>query len=159
MGQPFQRRCTKNSDVYPAVVLGLAIGMRPRAAARVLWGGVDFERKRLTFKDKTSKEKTRALSAWAVSELQAVHAIRKPAATDTVLGIHPDTVFHRFKKLRDAKGLSANVTLQGLRRKFIETLWKNGVEPQKVAAIAGNSVGVIQKHYAEMTAEQCREEV
>jgi hypothetical protein len=33
------------------------------------------------------------------------------------------------------------------------------VAPQKTASIAGNSVGVITKHYANLDAEQCRDAV
>ncbi|HYF48905.1 MAG TPA: tyrosine-type recombinase/integrase [Planctomycetota bacterium] len=149
---------TRGSDVYPAVVLGLAIGMRPRAAARLKWQDVDFDNAVLQVKDKTGS-RPRPLSKWAVAELQALHTKRNPKPEDGLLAMHPDTVFHEFKKVRDGKGLPATATLQALRRKFVQTLWQNGVEPQKVARIAGNSVGVIAKYYAELDAEHCRKEV
>lgn len=136
-------RC-KCSDIYPQFLLCLCCGMRPIGASRVRLEHLDFSARVCRVVEK-SRERGVPLSHWFISELKEWLTKWKWKPH------HEATIIHRFKSLRDAAGLSADVTLQALRRSFLQSLFQNGAAPQQAAAIAGNSLLTIQRHYVRLS--------
>jgi len=136
---------SRDSVIYPYVLLCLGVGLRPIGAARI-----DPERDldlhgrtaRITEKN---RERIVPLSQWFIKELndyrERGHKWQR---------LHKDTVTHKLKTLRQTAMIPPYVTMQSLRRTFLKKLFTNDVSPQLAARLAGNSIKVIQKHYVEL---------
>jgi integrase len=138
--------------IYPYVLLGLGCGLRPAGAARVRWEDFDFSGQRLHVHEK-SRERWVPLSDWVVGELagwRKAYMWQRP---------HPNTIQKTFGKLRRKAKLPPAVSLQALRRTFIKRLWTAGVPPQQAASLAGNSVAIIERHYAQFDVDTARDVV
>jgi len=129
----------RETDWYPQFVLCLACGLRRIEACRVQPSDIDLEARTLRVLGK-NRERIVPLSAWVVREL-----------TDRIIAqIHFDTFAYRFSTLRKNLNLTKSITLQSLRRNFLKKLLDNDVPVQKAAALAGNSLPVIAKHYVDL---------
>lgn len=134
---------TKESEIYPYIVLCMGAGLRPIGSSRVKRDDLDLNGRTLVVYEK-KRERVVPLSQWVVNELTVWLATRKWPS------MHFSNISHRLAEIRVLTGLSSHVTMQALRRTFIKKLFDAGVAPQMAASIAGNSLEVIVKHYVQL---------
>ena len=136
----------RETTIWPSVILCLTTGLRPIGTLRIKWSDVNFETSRLTV---TEKKKTRLvpLSGWVSSELKAW---KEKHGGENVVDLKDRTIHYWMNKIRTEQKLRPEATLQGCRRTFISNAMDSGLSAELVAAVAGNSVAVITKHYKDL---------
>lgn len=128
---------------YPQLLLCLGAGMRPCGACRVQIEDVNLLERTVRVMEKR-RERIVPLSAWLCGELEAWLGVNYWKQH------HKCTVMHELAALRKLHGIPNTVTLQAMRRTFLKRCFDRDLSPQKAAAICGNSLVTIQKHYVQM---------
>lgn len=135
---------TRDTAIYPHILLCLAAGLRPIGASRIRPEHIDQVGRTICIVEK-NRERIVPASAWLLKELADYQARGNKFR---VLG--RDAVTHLLADIRVQHVLPDHITMQALRRTFLKKLFVNNVSPQLAARLAGNSIRVIQKHYVEM---------
>lgn len=144
-------RC-RISPIHPQFLLCLTVGMRPIGACRVRAGDVNLQTRTVAVTEKR-RERIVPLSDFCCQELTQWLTQWDWAAWSE------SNVMRHFRRIRLAAGLPAHVTLQGLRRTFLKKCLEADIPAQKAAALAGNSIQTIQRHYVQLSTLNARDAV
>lgn len=131
----------RGHETWPAVVLGLGLGLRSIEIARLRWQDVDFAL-RLARVGAKNRERLVPMAERVAEELQALKDAEwvKPWR----MGSH--SMHDQLSALRGTKGLPPDVTMQALRRTAAFRLSRE-LQPLDYARILGHTLNVAQRHY------------
>lgn len=161
------------SPILPALLLCLS-GMRPIGASRVSISDIDLDSRTVRVIEKSverflplKQEFCDMLKAWfdagwklgqTLPHYSGPNRRRKLKPVHHVK-LHECTLMHWLQRIRKEAGLPPHVTMGALRRRFLFKCLQNDVSPAKAAAIAGNSITTIQKHYVRLANLNCHKVV
>lgn len=154
--EPFPRR-----RVGLFICIALQTAARCEAIRGLTWDRVDLHRRMVDFREPGRRETKKRRIALPISDklfavLQDAYARRDPA-NPYVLG-HPGSVHGPFKRFVTECGL-AECRIHDLRRTWATLRVQWGMPLEKVAKVLGDTVEVVEKHYAVFQPGYLRDEM
>ena len=142
------------------VCIALETAARAGAIRELTWGQIDWQRNLISFVDPAQRAHNKRRAVVPISRNlrpvldDALLMVPAPMRqTDPVLG-HTGSVRKGFERLRSAVGI--DFTIHDMRRTWASLKVARGVRLQDVAAVLGDSVEVVEKHYAVFSPDYLR---
>jgi integrase len=131
------------------VCLALDTWARADAIETLPWERVDFDRKRIDYRDPAKPEtaKRRAVTPMSTRLSEILWPLCRERGYTGQPVVGPVTQYE-WRKFKTWANLPADLTRHDLRRTGISLALARGVEPLKVAQMAGDNLETIMKHYA-----------
>ena len=159
---------SKCEDFTEKMLLRTAMntGIRRSDIARLSWKNIDFEERSITYYE-SKKDKTRTIyvSESLINELKQLRSIHKdeyycfPGRSGKKYGkghISSKTAYNVFQRNLEAAGLSRR-PFHSLRATCVKLCQSNGWSVEQTAKHIGDTVRVVQEHYATPSVSEMRE--
>jgi integrase len=130
------------------VMLAVSLGLRRGDLVRVRVGNVDFKNHQLTYLEKKKGDRVRVVPIGQKLEQEIKMLIGTiPKGQDTLFSFKDRQAYNRFNFLCEKAGIGSR-PFHALRATCIKFCQAGGWSPEQVSELTGDTIEVIQAHYA-----------
>ncbi len=139
--------------------LELNTGIRREDIVKIQLGNIHLDKKELTFWEaKKRRWYSIPLSNRVIPDLTR-YISTLPRGQKELFTISGRTAYNRLQKYLTKAGITKHLSFHDLRRTFIKTAKKKGIDIKAVSQITGDSFKTIQDHYENLDMDELREEL
>ncbi|MDD5264673.1 MAG: tyrosine-type recombinase/integrase [Candidatus Bipolaricaulis sp.] len=130
------------------LMLAVSLGLRRGDLVRVRVGNVDFKNHQITYLERKKGDRVRAVPIGQKLEQEIRMLIRTiPKGQDTLFSFKDRQAYNRFNSLCEKAGIGSR-PFHTLRASCVKFCQAAGWSPEQVAELTGDTIEVIQAHYA-----------
>ena len=130
------------------VMLGVSLGLRRGDLVRVRVANIDFQNHQVTYLEKKKGDRVRVVPLGPRLEQEIKMLIGTiPKGQDTLFSFKDRQAYNRFNTLCQKAGIGSR-PFHALRATCIKFCQAGGWSPEQVSEITGDTIEVIQAHYA-----------
>lgn len=130
------------------VMLGVSLGLRRGDLVRVKVSNIDFKNHQLTYLEKKKGDRVRVVPIGQKLEQEIGMLIKTiPKGQDTLFSFKDRQAYNRFNTLCEKAGIGPR-PFHALRATCIKFCQAGGWSPEQVSELTGDTIEVIQAHYA-----------
>jgi len=139
------------------VMLGVSLGLRRFDLVLVRVANIDFTNHQITYLEKKKGNRVRVVPMGPKLEQEIRMLIKTlPKGQDTLMSFGDRQAYNRFAALCKKAGIGSR-PFHALRATCVKFCQQAGWTPEQVAELTGDSLRVIQEHYAVPTAGEMKE--
>lgn len=145
-----------NQEDRVMLMMAVSLGLRRGDVVRVKWADIDFSEGTLTyFERKKDRTRTVPMSPALEQELKILYRVR-PSGRKEVLPFGDRQAYNRFNRLCEGVCIHGR-PFHALRATCVKFAQAAGWSPEQVSRLTGDTIRVIQLHYATPSTGEMKE--
>lgn len=139
--------------------LELNTGIRREDIVQIQLGNIDLDKGEITFWESKKRRWYKIPIGPGVIQDLTRYINTLSGGQKELFKISGRTAYNRLQKYIKKAGIKKQLSFHDLRRTFIKTAKKKGLDPKAVSQITGDTLVTIQEHYENLDMDELREEL